>query len=138
MKTVLFQGAFEIINYGHIRAFKHAKAYGDYLIVALNTNRLLREYKGRKAVLPWSHKAYIIRSIRYVDKVVPADTFSPMPLIKKYRPDVYVCGSEWVDTHKKEIAFVRSYGGKMVVSPRFNGVVPTSEIKRRLLAEAKG
>lgn len=137
MKLVLFQGAFEIINVGHIKAFEFAKKQGDYLLVAVNTNRLLKKYKGRDAVLPWIHKKRIIESLRTVDKVVPAKRFSPMGLLRKHRPAVYVIGSEWVDSKKDEIAFVKSYGGRIAISPRFRGIVPTSEIKRRLLDEAR-
>lgn len=136
-KVVLFQGAFEILNYGHVRAFQRAKQLGDVLIVALNTNKLLKEYKGRDAVLPWRHKATILRSIRWVDKVVPAHSFSPMELLKKYDVDVYVLTREWEDKHQAEIAWMKAKGGKVFFSRRYAGVVPTSEIKRRLLKEAQ-
>jgi cytidyltransferase-like protein len=137
MRKVLFQGTFEIINYGHVRAFRRAKSKGDYLIVALNTNRLVRSYKKREPVLPWSHKATIIRSIRFVDEVIPAHNFSPMALLKKIRPAVYVIGDEWIESKKEEIAFMHSIGGQVEIVPRYAGVVPTSEIKRRLLEEAR-
>lgn len=136
-KVVLFQGAWEIINYGHVRAFQRAKQLGDVLILALNTNKLLKEYKGRDAVLPWKHKATILRSIRWVDKVVPAHNFSPMELLKKYDVDVYVLTREWEDKHQAEIAWMKAKGGKVFFSRRYAGVVPTSEIKRRLLKEAQ-
>jgi glycerol-3-phosphate cytidylyltransferase-like family protein len=134
---VFFQGAFEIINYGHIRSFRRAKSEGSKLMVALNTNALLKKYKKRDAVLPWAHKASIIRSIRYVDQVIPIGTFSPLKLLKRYRPSVYVIGDEWIESKREEIAFMKSIGGRIVILPRYSGVVPTSEIKRRLLAEAK-
>lgn len=136
-RIVLFQGAFEIINYGHVRAFKRAKRLGDILIVALNTNRLLARYKGRKAVLPWSHKATILRSIKWIDKVVPAHDFSPMKLLKKYDVDVYVLTREWESKHAEEIAYMKAKGGKVSFSPRYAGVVATSDIKRILLEEEK-
>ena len=136
MKIVLVQGAFEIINYGHIRAFKRAKSEGDYLIVALNTNRLLKAYKGRDAVLPWSQKKAIIESIRYVDAVIPARYFSPLELLKKHRVNVYCLTREWEDTKAKEIEYIRSIGGRVVFLPRYAGAIPTSEIKNRLLIEA--
>ncbi len=138
MKTVLFQGSFEVVNGGHIKSFALAKAQGDFLIVALNTNKLVWSYKKRRPVLPWREKTMILRSIRYVDKVIPAPEFSPMKLLRKYRPDVFVVGSEWVKSKKAEIAFVRSYGGKIHVSPRFKGITATRIIKARLLAEAQG
>lgn len=137
MNIVFIQGAFEIINWGHIRAFKRAKSEGDYLVVALNTNRLLKKYKGRDAVLPWYQKKQIIEAIRYVDEVIPAHQFSPLELLRKYRPKVYCLTREWENTKAEEIAYIKSIGGRVVFLPRYAGGIPTSEIKKRLLAEAQ-
>ncbi len=134
-QIVLLQGAFDIINWGHIKAFQRAKAQGDYLIVALNSNELVKAYKGRDAVLPWYQKKFIIESCMFVDKVVKATKFSPMELLKKYDVDVYVLTKEWAETKKDEIAFMKAKGGKISWSPRFKGVVPTSRIKEILLQE---
>lgn len=137
MNIVFFQGAFEIINYGHVKAFKRAKSEGDYLIVGLNTNKLLEAYKKRKAVLPWKHKAEIIRACRWVDRVIPVYSFSPLALLKKIQPKVYILGDEWIESKTEEIAYMKSIGGRIVITPRYAGVVSTSEIKRRLLEEAR-
>ena len=131
---MLLQGAFDILNYGHIRAFKFAKAQGDYLIVALNTNELIRGYKGREPVMPWSHKRSMIEACRYVDKVVPAREFSPLKLLKRYQVDVYVLSYEWEHTKAAEIAYMKQKGGRVCFSRRFRGV-STSAIKATLLKE---
>ena len=131
---MLLQGAFDILNYGHIRAFEFAKAQGDYLIVALNTNELIREYKGREPVVPWSQKRRIIEACRYVDKVVPAREFSPLKLLKRFQVDVYVLSYEWEHTKAAEIAFMKQKGGRVCFSRRFRGV-STSAIKATLLKE---
>lgn len=136
-RIVLLQGTFDIINWGHIKAFQRAKALGDYLIIALNSNSLVKRFKGRDAVLPWYQKKFIIESCIFVDKVVLAPKFSPLELLKRYNVDVYVLTKEWEKTKATEIAYMKSKGGKVSFSPRFKGVVPTSEIKRRLLKEAQ-
>jgi glycerol-3-phosphate cytidylyltransferase len=137
-KIVLIQGAFDIINWGHIKAFQRAKSLGDYLIVALNSNELIKKYKGRDAVLPWYQKKFIIESCKFVDKVVISEKFSPLDLLKKYKVDVYVLTNEWKETKSEEIAYMKAKGGKVSFSPRFKGVVPTSKIKEILLKEAQG
>ncbi len=137
-RVVLFQGAWEILNYGHVRAFRRAKQEGDVLILALNTNALLRKYKKREAVLSWAHKATILRAIKWVDKVVPAHNASPLELLKKYDVDVFVLTREWESSHGESIAYMRAKGGKVFFSRRYAGVVATSEIKARLLREARG
>ena len=136
-KIVLIQGAYDIINWGHIKAFKRAKALGDYLIVALNSDELLMDYKKRKPVLPFYQKKFIIESCKYVDKVVKINDFSPIKLLKKFDVDIYVITREWKDSKKEEIAYMKAKGGKVSYSPRFKGVVCTSDIKRILLEEAQ-
>jgi glycerol-3-phosphate cytidylyltransferase len=135
--VVLLQGAFEIINNGHIRALKRARSEGSYLIVALNTDALLSLYKGRQAVLPWKQKAEVLRGIRYVDLVVPAHHFHPLDLLKRHRVSTYCLTREWYGEHQQEIDYMHSIGGRVVILPRYRAVVYTSQIKERLLAEAE-
>lgn len=136
-KIVLLQGAFDILNWGHVKAFERAKTLGDYLIIALNTDELLLQYKGRQAVIPWQQKKEILESIRFVDKVIPANKFSPLQLLKDYDVDVYLLTKEWEESKAEEIAYMLAKGGEVNFSPRFEGVICTSEIKRRLLEEAR-
>lgn len=136
-KVVFIQGAFDLINWGHIKAFKKAKSLGDFLIVGLNSNELIRQYKKRDAVLPWYQKKFIIESCKYVDKVIKMNDFSPIKVLKQYDVDVYVLTKEWKNTKTEEINYMESKGGKVSWSPRFKGVVCTSDIKKILLNEAK-
>lgn len=134
--VVLLQGSFDLLNWGHCKAFELAKSYGDYLIIALNTNDLVRTFKRREPVLPWYQKAYMIRSNKFVDKVVKAEAFSPLELLKKYDVDVYCITHEWESTKKIEIKYMsHKPGGQMKFLPRFKGVVCTSDIKKILLKE---
>lgn len=133
-RVVLIQGAFEILNYGHIRAFEFAKAQGDYLIVALNSNKLIRRYKGREPVVPWRQKKLIIESLRMVGQVVVATEFSPLKLLKRHGVDVYVMSREWEGTKAAEVAYMRAKGGRVAFSRRFAGI-STTLIKERLLRE---
>jgi glycerol-3-phosphate cytidylyltransferase-like family protein len=136
MKTVLLQGAFELYNAGHALVLKECKSQGDHLILALNTNELLREYKGRDAVLPWDEKKIIFESVRWVDQVVAAPDFSPLALLKEYNVDVYCLSHEWESTKTEEIAYMRDKGGSIFWTTDYP-IVRTSEIKRRLLMEAQ-
>lgn len=135
--TVLVQGAFEILHFGHIKCLKRAKECGDFLIVALNSNALLKEYKNREPVLSYEDKRRTLEAIRYVDKVVPAHKFSPITLLKGFDVDVYVVADEWLKTKDLEVAYMKEKGGRVVVLPRYKGVTSTSAIKAKLLDEAK-
>lgn len=135
MKTVLIQGAFEILNAGHIQVLRDCRKQGDYLIVALNTNELLERYKGRAAVLPWEEKQIILSGIRWVDRVVPAPDFSPMRLLRDLNVDVYCLSKEWENSKAEEILYMREKGGEIFFTTDYP-IVRTRQIKDRLLAEA--
>ena len=137
-RVVLLQGAFDILNSGHVRAFRRAKAQGDYLIVAVNTPQLIADYKQRKAILPYKDKKLIIESIRWVDKVVPAHNFSPQQLLEKYQVDVYMIAPEWLHTKASEIAYMKSKGCKIKMCHTYKGVIRSSDIRRMLLEQATG
>jgi glycerol-3-phosphate cytidylyltransferase len=133
-RVVLVQGAFDILHLGHIKVFEFARKQGDYLIVALNTNELIRSYKGREAVMDWGAKKAVIEAIRCVDLVVPATEFSPLKLLIEHHVEVYVVAEEWKHTKAEEIAYMERTGGRTVVTPRFTDL-STTEIKRLLLEE---
>lgn len=134
-RIVLFQGSFDIINWGHIKCFELAKSYGDYLIVALNSNKLVQSYKGQRPVLPWQQKKFMIESCRYVDKVVRATEMSPQKLLERHNVDIYIVAEEWIRERENDIAFVKERGGQVFYTPRFPGVISSGEIKHRLLRE---
>lgn len=138
IKTVYFGGTFEILNYGHVKAFELAKTFGNYLIIGLNSDKLIRSYKHREPVIPYYQKKFMIESFKWVDKVIPVTHFSPMSILKEYDIDVYVVGYEFLtDTpHKEAIAFMKSKGGEVRVMPDFHAV-RTSQIKEILLREAQ-
>ena len=132
-RIILFQGTFDLINMGHIKAFQMCKETGGKLIVALNTDKLIRSYKHREPVLPYSHRKIILEAIKFIDKVVPASHFSPLELLKKHNANVYAVGSEWVEAHQSEIKFIKENGGEIIITPEFPGVIHSSEMRKRII-----
>lgn len=133
-KIVLIQGAFDILHAAHIRAFKFAKAQGDYLIVALNTDRLIKRYKTKRCLVPWQQRRIMIEACRYVDKVIPATEFSPLKLLKAHKVDVYVLSREWRHTKDVEFEYMKKSGGVVRFSAR-SRTISSSAIKAKLLKE---
>jgi len=131
-KVVLIQGAWELLHSGHVRSFRRAKSYGDYLIVAVNTPKLIEDYKSRKPLLSYKDKKLIIEAIRYVDKVVPAPDFSPLKLLQKYDVDVYMIAPEWLSGKTEEIAYMKQKGGTIKMCHNYKNVVRSSDIRRML------
>lgn len=134
-KTALIQWTFEIIHTWHIKTFEYAKQHCDNLIVALNTNDLVKSYKHREPIDSRENKKNVIEAIRYVDKVIPAPAESPRDLIIRNDIDVYIVGDEYLEKHKDLIADLRAQGKEVIVSPRWEWCISTSLIKTRLLKE---
>jgi len=135
MKKVFFQGTFDIMNWGHIQAFKDAKAQGDYLIIGLNSDELVRTYKKREPILPFWQRKAILEAVKYIDEVIEIGTMSPLQELKDLDIDVYVIGSEWKASKMKEKAYMESKGGSVFYTPEYDGVIHSSDIRRKCVQE---
>lgn len=100
MKKVLTYGTFDLLHYGHIRLLKRAKELGDYLIVALSTDEF-NLGKGKKAYYNYETRRELLESIKYVDMIIPEETWEQkIDDIKKYDIDVVVMGNDWAGSDK--------------------------------------
>ncbi len=107
-KIVFTNGCFDIIHPGHIALLKKAKSYGDILIVAVNSDRSIRNIKGnRRPILNEKARIKIISAIRYVDCAVIFEEPTPYKLIKSIRPDILVKGSDWKENNIVGCQFVK-------------------------------
>ncbi|MHB2155948.1 glycerol-3-phosphate cytidylyltransferase [Calditrichota bacterium GD2] len=94
-KTVITYGTFDLFHVGHLRLLKRAKELGDYLIVGVSTDDF-NAIKGKKTIIPYEQRAEIVQSIRYVDRVIPEDSWEQKARdIEKYAVDVLVMGADW-------------------------------------------
>lgn len=106
---VLANGCFDLIHVGHIRYLKAAKKKGDLLVVALNSDRSVRQLKGAdRPFLNEQERAFIIASFWFVDYVTIFDSLRVDRLLRILRPDWHVKGSDYTratvpekDTAKK-------------------------------------
>lgn len=96
MKRVLVSGGFDPLHSGHLDMFAAAKAMGDWLIVAVNSDDWLINKKGF-CFLPAHQRMRIIKECRWVDEVVPAfvdERGSIAPTLLAYRPDIFANGGD--------------------------------------------
>lgn len=94
-KVVFTNGCFDLIHTGHVRYLKEAKALGDILIVALNTDRSVSKLKPGRPIIPEAQRAEVVASLEAVDYVALFDEDTPYELIKFLRPEVLVKGGDW-------------------------------------------
>jgi len=128
MKRVLTYGTYDLLHYGHIRLLKRAKELGDYLIVALSTDEF-NAIKGKKAYHNYETRKKMLEAIRYVDLVIPENTWDQkIDDVKNYYVDVTVMGDDWEGNEKFEA--LKDYC-EVVYLPRTEGI-STTKIKKEL------
>src|SRR6187431_2601356 len=95
--TVVFtNGVFDLLHLGHVRYLQDARALGDALIVAVNSDRSVRALKGpERPVNPESERAEVLVALACVDAVVIFDEDTPHQIISAIQPDVLVKGADW-------------------------------------------
>lgn len=94
-------GVFDLFHVGHLNLLRNAKAMCDKLIVGVSVDELV-VYKHKKAVIPFPERMEIVRSIRYVDAVIPQESMNKIEMWKKIKFDVMFVGTDWYQTDKWE------------------------------------
>jgi len=130
-RLVFTNGVFDLLHVGHVRYLKQARALGDALVVAINSDRSVRELKGPdRPVFDEGERAEILAALRDVDYVVVFDDISPRTTIRKLLPDVLVKGGDYQldEIHGREE--VEAAGGKVISLPFVVGASTTSLLER--------
>jgi D-beta-D-heptose 7-phosphate kinase/D-beta-D-heptose 1-phosphate adenosyltransferase len=130
-RLVFTNGVFDLLHVGHVRYLAQARELGDALVVAINSDRSVRELKGPdRPVFAEAERAEILAALRNVDYVVIFDDISPRSLIGQLLPDVLVKGGDYKidEIHGREE--VEAAGGKVISLPFVPGASTTSLIKR--------
>lgn len=95
MITGYTQGTFDMFHIGHLNLLKRAKEHCDRLIVGINSDRLVADYKGKTAVVPLEERLEIVKAIRFVDDAVVCDTLDKEVALEKLKFDVLFIGDDW-------------------------------------------
>lgn len=121
-RSIVFtNGCFDVLHPGHVRYLTQARALGDLLVVAVNSDGSVRRLKGPdRPVNPVEDRAALLAALECVDHVVVFEEDSPAKLIEAVRPDVYVKGGDYPPEMVPEAPLVRRLGGQV----RTLGYVP--------------
>jgi D-beta-D-heptose 7-phosphate kinase/D-beta-D-heptose 1-phosphate adenosyltransferase len=129
--VVLTNGCFDLLHRGHVHILREAKALGDLLIVAINSDRSVRAIKGpSRPVLSESDRTELLAAMEMVDYVALFDEPDPYDLIAAVRPNVLVKGGDWGSDQIVGADIVKRNGGKVAVIPYLKGFSTTEIIER--------
>ncbi|MCX6349843.1 MAG: D-glycero-beta-D-manno-heptose 1-phosphate adenylyltransferase [Candidatus Aureabacteria bacterium] len=139
-KTVVFtNGCFDLLHVGHVRLLAAAKKLGDFLVVAVNSDRSIRALaKGPgRPLVPEGERAELIAALEMVDYVTIFGESTPLALIRALLPDVLVKGGDWKAEEIVGGKEVKAAGGKVVVVPLVPGH-STTELLSKCLRRPTG
>jgi D-beta-D-heptose 7-phosphate kinase/D-beta-D-heptose 1-phosphate adenosyltransferase len=96
VSIVFTNGCFDVLHRGHIELFRFCKTLGDKVVVGLNTDRSVKENKGKnRPINSQDDRKLILESIRYIDSVILFDEKTPYELINQIKPDIIVKGGDY-------------------------------------------
>lgn len=133
---VFTNGCFDLLHPGHTRYLCAARSLGDYLVVAVNSDRSVRAIKGPgRPIMPEDARAEVLAALDFVDAVVLFDEEDPLKVIRTLVPDVLVKGADWKEEDIVGADVVRAAGGEV----RRIDVIPvysTTAIIERIRSDA--
>jgi rfaE bifunctional protein nucleotidyltransferase chain/domain len=130
-RLVFTNGCFDILHVGHVRYLQSARSLGDALLVAINSDRSVRELKGGgRPVMNEEERAEMLAALGAVDYVIVFDDVSPRSLIAEVLPDILVKGGDYRldEIHGREE--VEAAGGRVLSLPFVEGASTSSIIDK--------
>jgi len=126
---VMVNGTFDILHRGHIEMLNYARNLGSFLLVAIDTDRRVKELKGdSRPINTQEDRKFHLSNLRSVDNVCFFDSQEELvKLMKMFQPDVYVKGSDW--NHDRQ-STAHQYCNKVVYFDRIEGYSSTNIIAR--------
>lgn len=111
-KIVFTNGCFDLLHAGHVDYLERAKKFGDVLILGLNSDRSVRNLKGKgRPINSQIDRARVLAGLTSVDCITVFDEPTPLKLILAVKPDVLVKGSDWKISSISGAHEVKKWGG---------------------------
>jgi D-beta-D-heptose 7-phosphate kinase/D-beta-D-heptose 1-phosphate adenosyltransferase len=131
---VFTNGVFDLLHPGHLRYLRHARALGDALIVAINSDRSVRANKGEgRPVNPEAERAEVLLALEPVDAVTIFDEETPHAIVTAIQPDILVKGADWGPDNIVGRDVVEARGGRVVrmeLAPGFSTTALLDKVRR--------
>jgi len=129
--VVFTNGCFDVLHVGHLRTLRHAKAQGDVLVVAINSDASARRLKGPdRPIVTQDERAEVLAALEDVDYVVVFEEDTPSQLLERLRPDVLVKGGDYRLADVVGADLMTALAGRVSLAPVVEGVSTTELVKR--------
>lgn len=128
---VTTNGCFDILHVGHLRYLQAAKALGDTLVIALNSDASVRGLKGpERPIVPEADRAELLAGLSCVDYVVLFDEATPIHLLERLQPDIHVKGAQYTQETLPEAEALSKIGTNVHFLPMVENKSSTNIIEK--------
>lgn len=115
-KVIFANGCFDLLHVGHVRYLRGAKALGDVLVLAINSDASVRRLKGpERPLLPLEDRLGVLSAFEMIDFITAFEDDTVSPLLLKLKPNVQVKGTDYTPDTIPEKDTVASFGGEVAV-----------------------
>jgi len=130
-RIVFTNGCFDLLHPGHMRYLDAARQMGDFLVVAVNTDRSVKIVKGANRPIQFQdERTELLAALSFVDAVVLFDEDNPLKVIQHLVPDVLVKGGDWAEDKIIGADVVKKAGGVVKSLPFVTGYSTTALIEK--------
>ena len=126
-KKIFVNGTFDVVHIGHLKLLNYAKSLGDYLMVAIDSDKRIRELKGEtRPINNVYERKTLLLNLKSVDEVqVFSSNEEKIELLQAYKPDIIVKGSDHI--HDSQIA--KQYCKEVIFYDRFGEYSSSKKIE---------
>lgn len=131
LKVVFTNGCFDVLHLGHIRYLKEARDLGDFLLIGLNSDQSIQRIKGlSRPIFQAQDRAEMLMALGVVDAVVVFEQDTPLALIQRLQPKIYVKGGDYVAEELPEFPVVTAYHGQVKCLSFYEGYSTTAILEK--------
>ena len=139
MEKILYTGGtFDIFHYGHVNLLRQCSMIADKVIVSLNSDEFIKEYKGEYPILRYNERAQSVSECKYVDKVIKnTGGMDSRPAILESKANIVAIGTDWATRdYYAQMNFDQQWldtnGIVLVYLPDSRHLISTSDIRSRM------
>lgn len=129
-KIASLNGSFDLLHAGHLQIIFEASQVGDVLLVALNSDSSIQQYKNpKRPIIPLEYRLQMMAALEFVDYVTWFEETDPRLLLSIIKPDIHVNGAEYGE-NCIEADIVRSHGGRIHIVELVPGLSTSALIRK--------
>lgn len=133
-KIGFVQGVFDMFHIGHLNLLERAKEHCDYLIVGVNSDKLVEDYKKKTPIIPCEERMRIISALKCVDKVIKMEDRDKIKVCMQNNINAIFMGDDWKgsDFYNKMEQELKKYGVDIVYFP-YTNTTSSTILREKLL-----